>query len=88
MASIQTTLKQTQEENKKLAEAEQENIEKLKTLDMRYARAKKVAAHMEKQVKEAKPNIKIDYQLIDSNEPSTQLLAAILAKVNLLDIRM
>ncbi|KAJ3254091.1 hypothetical protein HK103_007552 [Boothiomyces macroporosus] len=76
----ETTLKQTQEENKKLAEAEQENIEKLKTLDMRYARAKKVAAHMEKQVKEAKPNIKIDYQLIDSNEPSTQLLAAILAK--------
>ncbi|KAJ3319323.1 hypothetical protein HDV06_006431 [Boothiomyces sp. JEL0866] len=80
VASIQTILKQTQEENKKLAEAEHENVEKLKNLDMRYARAKKVAAHMEKQVKDAKPNIKIDYQLLDASEPSTQLLAAILAK--------
>ncbi|KAJ3270821.1 hypothetical protein HDV01_007370 [Terramyces sp. JEL0728] len=82
VSSIQISLKQTQEENKKLVDVENQNIEKLKTLDLRYARAKKVAAHMEKQVKDAKPNIKIDYQLLETSEPSTQLLAAILAKMD------
>jgi hypothetical protein len=31
-------------------------------------------------IKELKPNVKIDYQMIGDAEPSTQLLAAILAK--------
>jgi hypothetical protein len=57
-----------------------ENLEKVESIDLRYQRAKKVASHIEKQMKDLKPNCKIDYQMFDDYEPSTQLLASILAK--------
>ena len=79
-SSAQESLKIVQEEVKQQENNNQQNLEKLTTLDLRYYRAKKVAAHIEKQMKEIKPNVKIDYQLIGDPEPSTQLLAAILAK--------
>jgi len=56
-----------------------EQCSKITLLDMKFLRAKRVAAHMERQVKLAKPNSKIDYQMIENLEPSTQLLAAILS---------
>lgn len=57
-----------------------ENLEKVESIDLKYQRAKKVASHIEKQMKDLKPNCKIDYQMFDEYEPSTQLLASILAK--------
>ena len=77
--------KEAKSQIKELTVLRAEQIERIAALDQRYARAKKVAAHMEKQIKEAKPNTKIDYQMIDNPEPSTQLLAAILAKVRKYD---
>ncbi|KXS19575.1 hypothetical protein M427DRAFT_143316 [Gonapodya prolifera JEL478] len=45
---------------------------------MRYSRAEKVAAFLEYKLKEAKPNIRIDYSQISTEiECSTQLLAAL-----------
>jgi hypothetical protein len=46
----------------------------------KYMRAEQLAAHLERQFKEAKPNTKIDYFLLSDAEPSTQLLAALMAK--------
>ncbi|KAJ3410013.1 hypothetical protein HDV05_004120 [Chytridiales sp. JEL 0842] len=47
----------------------------------KYARAEKVAASIEKQFKEAKPNTRINYAPISDVEPSTQLLAALMLRV-------
>jgi hypothetical protein len=52
----------------------------MQVLDSRLNRASRVAAYMEKQIKEAKPNAKIDYNLLQEVEPSTQLLAALLSR--------
>ncbi|KAI8815797.1 uncharacterized protein EV422DRAFT_548041 [Fimicolochytrium jonesii] len=59
-------------------------------LQSRCTRAQKVAAHLERQYREARPNVKIDYLMISGNhgggptgvdsEPSTQLLAALLPR--------
>ncbi len=57
-----------------------EQIDKIGMLDKRYTRAKKVAAYMEKQLKDGRPNTKIDYMMIGNAEPSTQLLASLMAK--------
>ncbi|KAL2913632.1 hypothetical protein HK105_206792 [Polyrhizophydium stewartii] len=53
--------------------------EQVKALTKKYQRAEKIASHMEQQIKEAKPNFKIDYQMLGDAEPSTQLLAALLS---------
>ncbi|KAJ3342081.1 hypothetical protein HDU91_000586, partial [Kappamyces sp. JEL0680] len=75
-------LRDTKSQVSDLTHLKFEQMEKMALLDQRYARAKKVAAHIEKQFKDAKPNSKIDYIMIGNPEPSTQLLAAILAKVD------
>jgi hypothetical protein len=75
------SLKESKNQLRDLNELKREYLEKMTLLDQRYSRAKKVAAHIEKQFKESKPNTKIDYVMIGNPEPTTQLLAAILAKV-------
>lgn len=62
------------------SEAQRELTERMKIMDSRLNRASKVAAYMEKQIKDAKPNAKIDYHILQDVEPSTQLLAALLAR--------
>jgi hypothetical protein len=79
-AMIQTTLAGSQEQSKISAETQKELMEKMQVLVARLARASKVAAYMEKQIKDAKPNAKIDYHVLSEIEPSTQLLAALLAR--------
>lgn len=46
----------------------------------RCARAEFVAAHLETQFKDFKPNIKIDYQMLSQAEASIQLVAALLPR--------
>ncbi|KAI9202874.1 uncharacterized protein BJ171DRAFT_163090 [Polychytrium aggregatum] len=50
-----------------------------KTMQLKCNKASKIAASIEKQFKDAKPNAKIDYSLLVESEPSTQLLAALLS---------
>ncbi|KAJ3033332.1 hypothetical protein HDV00_006488 [Rhizophlyctis rosea] len=54
--------------------------QQLRDLQGRCARAERVAACLEKQFKDAKPNTKIDYQMLTEAEPSTQLLAALMSR--------
>ncbi|KAJ3214334.1 hypothetical protein HDU67_001775 [Dinochytrium kinnereticum] len=51
-----------------------------KAISSKYQRAEKVAASIERQFKEARPNTRIDYSLMMEAEPSTQLLAALMQK--------
>lgn len=76
-----TNFKEAKAQLKDLSQLRGEQIERIGVLDQRYNRAKKVAAHMERQIKELKPNTKIDYLMVGNPEPSTQLLAALMAKV-------
>ncbi|KAJ3077707.1 hypothetical protein HK102_005023 [Quaeritorhiza haematococci] len=73
LAESQNRLKSTEKEHK----AEQQQ---LKVLTDRCARIEKVAAHIERQYKEAHPNIKIDYVSVNDAEPSIQLLAAFMPR--------
>ncbi|KAI8802630.1 hypothetical protein BJ742DRAFT_683908 [Cladochytrium replicatum] len=66
---------------KRLENENRNHVETNKVLSSRIARAEKVAAYIERQFKEAKPNIKIDYTILGEVEPSTQLLAALLSGV-------
>ncbi|KAJ3352503.1 hypothetical protein HDU83_007922 [Entophlyctis luteolus] len=50
----------------------------VKTLFARCTKSERIAASIEKQFKEAKPNIKIDYSSVIEAEPSTQLIAALM----------
>ncbi|KAH9248728.1 hypothetical protein BASA81_013618 [Batrachochytrium salamandrivorans] len=61
----------------------QELDDSVRNLNRRCQRAEKIAAHMEQQIKDAKPNLKIDYQMLGEPEPSTQLLAALMAWENM-----
>lgn len=54
--------------------------QQLESIQIRCKRAEKLAAYIEKQFKDAKPNTKIDYQLVSNVEISTQLLAALMVK--------
>lgn len=54
-------------------------INAVKVMQSKLTKASKVAASIEKQFKDTKPNAKIDYSLMIESEPSTQLLAALLA---------
>ena len=75
---------------KKLGEVEAKNGQLQSDMDVKkseliecnkkYNRAEKIAAHLEKQFKEYRPNTKIDYFLLNEAEPSTQLLAALMAQ--------
>ncbi|KAJ3072144.1 hypothetical protein HDU99_002257, partial [Rhizoclosmatium hyalinum] len=47
----------------------------IKTLNAKCQKAEKIAASIEKQYKEARPNVRIDYSLMLEAEPSTQLMA-------------
>ncbi|KAL5036907.1 hypothetical protein RTP6_004421 [Batrachochytrium dendrobatidis] len=68
-----------EETRQKMDDAHHRELEKnIDNLNKRCQRAEKIAAHMEQQIKEAKPNLKIDYQMLGECEPSTQLLAALL----------
>ncbi|KAJ3140874.1 spermatogenesis-associated protein 17 [Physocladia obscura] len=53
-----------------------QNQQQLKILTSKLNKAERIAASIEKQLKEAKPNVKIDYSLLIEAEPSTQLMAA------------
>ncbi|KAI9098111.1 hypothetical protein DFS34DRAFT_658819 [Phlyctochytrium arcticum] len=47
---------------------------------VRMVRAEKVAAHLERQFKEARPNARIEYRMVGDVEPSTQLLACLMPR--------
>ncbi|KAI9356510.1 hypothetical protein DFJ73DRAFT_822852, partial [Zopfochytrium polystomum] len=53
-------------------------IEDHKFAMARFQRAQKVAAVIEQQFKEAKPNTRINYSYSNEAEPSTQLIAALM----------
>ncbi|KAJ3123918.1 hypothetical protein HK098_001563 [Nowakowskiella sp. JEL0407] len=65
---------------RKLEAEIKQNQTVLKSINNRLTRAEKVAAVLEKQFKEAKPNTKIDYNLSADCVPSTQLLAALIPR--------
>lgn len=77
---LQTNYKDSKAQLKELTQIRAEQIERIGSLDKRYTRAKKVAAHLEKQMKETRPNGKIDYLMVGNAEPSVQLLASLMAK--------
>ncbi|KAJ3119051.1 hypothetical protein HDU96_003226 [Phlyctochytrium bullatum] len=74
MAQIQQRLKNMEKEVKNL---QAQN----KTATLKYQRAERVAASIERQFKDARPNTRIDYSLMVEAEPSTQLLAAMMIKM-------
>ncbi|ORY53524.1 hypothetical protein BCR33DRAFT_654817 [Rhizoclosmatium globosum] len=55
----------------------------IKTLNAKCQKAEKIAASIEKQYKEARPNVRIDYSLMLEAEPSTQLMAALIIRVQI-----
>ncbi|KAI8855304.1 hypothetical protein BC829DRAFT_359316 [Chytridium lagenaria] len=81
IAKSERNLSQTQQRlknfDKDLKNAQNYN----KMMSSRYQRAERVAASIERQFKEARPNTRIDYSLMTEAEPSTQLLAALMLKV-------
>jgi hypothetical protein len=54
----------------------------LKMALVRCQRAQKMAASLEKQLRNAAPDTKVDYSYVHEVEPSTQLLAALFPRVN------
>ncbi|KAJ3062099.1 hypothetical protein HDU98_001995, partial [Podochytrium sp. JEL0797] len=50
----------------------------VKMMSAKSQKAERVAASIEKQYKEARPNVRIDYSLLIEAEPSTQLMAALM----------
>ncbi|KND03985.1 uncharacterized protein SPPG_01433, partial [Spizellomyces punctatus DAOM BR117] len=81
VATLEKHLADMQQRWKTLEREREQQQAQLKTFVNRCSRAEKVAAHLEKQFKEARPNSKIDYQMLTEAEPSTQLLAALMPRV-------
>ncbi|KAJ3015681.1 UNVERIFIED_CONTAM: hypothetical protein HDU68_012615, partial [Siphonaria sp. JEL0065] len=52
--------------------------QQIKTVTVKCQKSERMAASIEKQFKEARPNLKIDYSLMIEAEPSTQLMAALM----------
>ncbi|KAI9340580.1 hypothetical protein BDR26DRAFT_353881 [Obelidium mucronatum] len=52
--------------------------QQLKNITAKCQKSERMAASIEKQFKDARPNLKIDYSLMIEAEPSTQLMAALM----------
>ncbi|ORX60179.1 hypothetical protein BCR36DRAFT_52784 [Piromyces finnis] len=73
-------------EAKSLKDNIKDKANQLDLLNKKYDRAQKIAAFLENQIKELKPNFKIDYNKLNNTEPSISLLSALKIKENNKDI--
>ena len=82
MAEAQKQVEAIKMQYKYSTAAHEQLILSVKVLESKYTRARKVASHMERLIKEAKPNFQMDFRTISDVEPSTQLAAALMARVH------
>lgn len=81
LTTLNTQLLEANQRVKTIEREKDQQAVQVRTLTNKCTRAEKVAAHLEKQFKESRPNAKIDYQMLTEAEPSTQLLAALMPRV-------
>ncbi|KAJ3107366.1 hypothetical protein HDU97_004248 [Phlyctochytrium planicorne] len=81
IAKADRSLNQVQQKLKNCERDLKSSQNQTKIMQAKYQRAEKIAASIEKQFKDARPNTRIDYSLMTEAEPSTQLLAALMIKI-------
>ncbi|KAG4084752.1 hypothetical protein H8356DRAFT_183086 [Neocallimastix lanati (nom. inval.)] len=72
----------TNKEIKSLKDTIKDKTNQYSTLNKKTEKAQKIAAFLENQIKELKPNYKIDYSKLNNAEPSIMLLSAFQVKDN------
>ena len=83
ISQLETKIMNLQAQKVKLESDIHQNFDNITNFRDRLLKAQQIAAFIETQFKEAKPNVKIDYIVVTELEPSTQLLAALMGNVSL-----
>jgi predicted RNase H-like nuclease (RuvC/YqgF family) len=80
LVSLENSMQNSLMEKERLASNLEKKTAEFDESTKKYTRAEKIAANLEKQYREIRPNARIDYYLLGDVEPSTQLLAALMAQ--------